>query len=115
VKAAAVFRACFLSLLGDRGALAMAFLVPVVFFLVFGEIFASSTGGELQLRLAVADEVRSPESRALVAALARDPGLRPATGSFDGNTLDRDAVRDLVRRWNCRRGPGGAGRRGAPG
>ena len=36
----AIFRAAFLLLLRDRGALLMALVVPVVFFLIFAEIFA---------------------------------------------------------------------------
>ena len=52
----AMFRAMLLTLLNDRGALIMAFVLPVLFFLVMAEIFSSASGGPLQLRVAFADE-----------------------------------------------------------
>lgn len=75
-----------LALVRDRGALAMGFLLPVVVYVVFAAIFASATGDDLQLRIALADEVASPLSRRLGAALDRDGALRvvrsaPATSA----------------------------------
>ncbi len=66
----------FLALARDRGALAMSFVLPVVVFLVFAAIFASATGDELRLKIALADEVDSPLSRRLAAALEHDGALR---------------------------------------
>ena len=63
---AAVLRALFLELRRDRGALVMAFVLPVIFFLVFAWIFAGAGGGDLRIRLAVADTVGDADTRALI-------------------------------------------------
>jgi len=75
----AMFRAMFLSLLNDRGALAMAFLLPIVFFLLLAEIFSGAAGTELQLRAVIVDEVDNELSQRLVKAL-RDGGALVAVG-----------------------------------
>ena len=72
----AVFRAMLLSLLRDPGALVMSFIMPVAFFVIFAEIFANAAGGEFELRVAVIDEVKSPESDRLLAAMRRDPDIK---------------------------------------
>jgi ABC-2 type transport system permease protein len=89
----AVFRAMLLAFLRDRAALVMSFVLPVVFFLVFGAIFSGAGGGDLRLSVAVADEVRSDVSQRLLRALLDDPAVRGA-----GQGLDAAAVRELVRR-----------------
>ncbi len=65
----AMFRAMWLTLFNDRGALVMAFFLPVLFFLVLAEIFSSTGGGPIQLRVAFADEVQNDLSTRLVEAL----------------------------------------------
>ena len=90
---AAVLRAMWLALWRDRGALVMSFVVPVVFFIVFAEVFASAAGGELRLTLALVDEVQDDDSARLAAALSADPALRPLP-----DVETRDAARSLVRR-----------------
>lgn len=89
---AAVFRAMALALSRDRGALAMSVALPVAFFLVFAAVFTGAAGAHLRLDVALCDELRSEESRRLLAALGREPALvlRDA-GSCD-------AARALVRR-----------------
>ena len=89
----AILRAAFLLLLRDRGALLMALVVPVVFFMIFAEIFATAAGDQLQLRIAIVDEVKSDESTRLLAALTAEPAIRPVPGD-----LTRESARDLVRR-----------------
>ena len=89
----AILRAAFLLLLRDRGALFMALVVPVVFFLIFAEIFATAAGDQLQLRIAIVDEVKSEDSVRLLKALAEVPAVRPVPGE-----LTRESARDLVRR-----------------
>jgi ABC-2 type transport system permease protein len=89
----AILRAAFLLLLRDRGALLMALVVPVVFFMIFAEIFATAAGEQLQLKIAIVDEVHSDESIRLLAALAAEPAITPVAG-----VLNRDTARDLVRR-----------------
>lgn len=90
----AVFRAMLLGLVRDRGALAMSFVLPAAMFLVLAMIFASATGEELRLKLAVADEVDDETSRRLVQALRADDSLE----SVGGDLLAADRVRELVRR-----------------
>jgi ABC-2 type transport system permease protein len=90
----AVFRAMLLGLVRDRAALAMSFLLPVVFFLIFAAIFAGATGEQLRLKVAVADEVDDEVSRRLVRAVAADSALRLVNESIVG----RDQVYDWVRR-----------------
>ncbi len=71
--------ACYtqwLALVRDRGALVMSFVLPVVVYVVFAAIFASASGDDLRLTVALADEVATPLSRRLVAAIERDGALR---------------------------------------
>jgi ABC-2 type transport system permease protein len=83
-----------LGLLRDRAALAMSFLLPVVFFLIFAAIFSGATGEQLRLKVALADEVRSETTARLLEALRNDPALLPV----GGDDLSAGRVRDLVRR-----------------
>jgi ABC-2 type transport system permease protein len=89
----AILRAALLLLIRDRGALFMALVVPVVFFLIFAEIFATAAGDQLQLRIAIVDEVQSEDSIRLLKALTDVPAVRPVAGA-----LNRETARDLVRR-----------------
>jgi len=90
----AVFRAMLIGLVRDRAALAMSFVLPAVFFLIFAAIFAGATGEQLRLEVAVADEVRDENSTRLVDAIAADPALLV----IGDGVLDADTVRDWVRR-----------------
>jgi ABC-2 type transport system permease protein len=92
-----MLRAALLLLFRDRGALTMVLVVPVVFFLIFAEIFATAAGDQLQLHVAIVDEVRSDDSRQRLEALIAEPAIRPVPGSLTAE-LDREAARDLVRR-----------------
>jgi ABC-2 type transport system permease protein len=89
----AAFRAMALSFVRDRGALAMSFLLPVAFFLVFAAIFSNASGQNLRLKVALADEVRSDASTRLMGAVTADPSVLRV-----GGDLAPDQVRDLVRR-----------------
>jgi ABC-2 type transport system permease protein len=90
----AVFRAMLLGLVRDRAALAMSFVLPAVFFLIFAAIFSGATGEQLRLKLAVADEVDDEISVRLLAALATDPALI----TVGEGALDADQVHEWVRR-----------------
>jgi len=90
----AVFRSMMLALIRDRAALAMSFLLPAVFFLIFAAIFAGATGEQLRLKVAVADEVGNELSQRLVRAVRGDPALL-AVGNGE---LSADQVREWVRR-----------------
>lgn len=74
----AIFRVMVLGLLRDRGALAMVFLLPPLIYMIFAAIFAGATGDELQLRVAILDEVKSPVSIRLAQAIRDEPSLRRA-------------------------------------
>jgi ABC-2 type transport system permease protein len=90
----AVFRAMVLGLTRDRAALAMTFVLPALFFLIFAAIFSGATGEQLRLKIAIADEVRDEISTRLVAALEDDPALL----RIGGGELTADEVRRLVRK-----------------
>jgi len=72
----AVFRVMILSLLRDRSALIMAFLLPPVIYLIFAAIFSVTAGGDLQLKISVLDQVRSETSQRLVQALRKSDNIR---------------------------------------
>ncbi len=74
----AIFRVMLLGLLRDRGSLAMVFLLPPLIYMIFAAIFAGATGDELQLRVAILDEVKSPVSIRLTQAIRDEPSLRRA-------------------------------------
>ncbi|MEZ5566347.1 MAG: hypothetical protein R3F24_12985 [Gammaproteobacteria bacterium] len=93
----AIVRTAMLQLWHDRGALLMALLVPVIFFLIFAEIFATAAGDQLQLRVAIVDEVQSGDSIALLHALVAVPSIHPVSGAEPGRLTRSDAT-DLVRR-----------------
>lgn len=73
----AIFRVMFLGLLRDRGALAMAFVLPPLIYMIFAAIFSGTTGGDLRPRVAIVDEVKTETSTRLVAAVAASSDLRP--------------------------------------
>ncbi len=83
---AAMVRVMALELWRDRGALVMTFLLPPLVFLIFSSVFAGTTGENIQLKLAVADIARTPDSARLTAALLKSPEIRaevvaPTTGA----------------------------------
>ncbi len=97
-----VLRVMLLSLARDRGALALSFLLPVAFFLVFAAIFGGASGDAPRIDIAIADEGRTEETGRLVRALARESALslldgsgRRATGTTPA--LTGDQVRTLVK------------------
>ena len=90
----AMFRAMFLSLLNDRGALIMAFILPIVFFLVLAEIFSGATGGEMQLRVAIASERDDELSQRFLQALTDNESITQVQRG-DASELQ---VRELVRK-----------------
>jgi ABC-2 type transport system permease protein len=88
----AMFRAMLLTLLNDRGALALAFLLPIVFFLIMAEIFSSATGVNMQLHVAFADEKGGELSRRLLDNLRANETIVVVGGP----DLDRQQVQNLV-------------------
>ncbi|MCR9137813.1 MAG: ABC transporter permease [Alphaproteobacteria bacterium] len=73
---AAVLRVMVLGLVRDRGALAMAFLLPPLIFVIFAAILSGVSGDEMRLKVAIVDEVRSNQTDRLVRAIDQEPALR---------------------------------------
>ena len=90
---AAILRAMLLGLLRDRGALLMSFFLPGVFFLIMAEIFTATGGNNLNLSVALVDEIESDVSARLISALQDSDVLELNRLGPD----DAAAVRDLVR------------------
>lgn len=72
----AMLRVMTLSLLRDRGALAMAFLLPPIIFVIFAAIFSGATGDEMRLQVALAVSEPSELTQRLEKALRAEPSLR---------------------------------------
>ena len=73
---AAAFRVMWLSLLRDRAALAMAFVLPTVIFSIFAAIFSGAIGDRVRIHLGLADLANTATTQRLVAALEAEPSLR---------------------------------------
>ena len=90
------------NLLRDRVALAMVFVLPIMFFSIFANVFGRTDMNRMsKISVAIADEDRSPQSMALVAALRADPGLnvRDSSNARTGPRApyDRALAERLVR------------------
>ncbi|WP_336488852.1 ABC transporter permease [Methylobacterium nigriterrae] len=72
----AAFRVMLLSLLRDRAALVMAFVLPTVIFAIFAAIFSGAIGDRVRIHLGLADLARTATTERLAAALEADPSLR---------------------------------------
>jgi ABC-2 type transport system permease protein len=72
----AMLRVMTLSLLRDRGALAMAFLLPPVIFVIFAAIFSGASGDAMRLRVALGIAQPSASAERLTDALRLEPSLR---------------------------------------
>ena len=90
----AVFRVMLLELLRDRGALALAFLLPPLVFVILATVFSGTGGEDLRPRIAIAVLDDGPEATALVSALRADPQLRVAEDLSDSAASLRDTVRE---------------------
>lgn len=104
----AVLQAMLRGLTRDRGALALSFVLPAVFFLVFATIFVGGGGGDgpsPSLRVALgAQDADDATARRLLDSLAREGALTPVTaegaavaGDATFTPLTPDQVRELVR------------------
>jgi len=104
---ATVMRIGWLSLVRDRVALAMTFVLPAAFFSIFQLVFGTQGGrGEVRpLRVALVDQDASEASRAFAAALEKEKALRllttarprHAAASAPAARLDRARAQELVR------------------
>jgi len=89
----AMFRVMALALWRDRGALVMTFMLPPLVFLIFSAVFAGTTGEDVKLKLAVADDAHTTASRRLVEALLADPDLRAERADPDTGEQVRKRVK----------------------
>jgi len=91
---AAAFRVMLLNLIRDRGALASSFALPAAVFVIFAVIFAGTTGGAIDLKIAVADERGTGNSTRLLEKIFDSRSLRRVRGD---EPLAAQEVRELVR------------------
>ncbi|WP_407528516.1 ABC transporter permease [Methylobacterium oryzisoli] len=107
----AAFRVMLLTLLRDRAALAMAFVLPTVIFSVFAAIFSGAVGDRVRIHLGVADEARTSSTARLLTALEADPALRLTQLSGEARTAVRRGEVDvaLVLRGDLAAGGPGTG------
>ncbi len=90
----AAFRVMLLNLIRDRGALASAFALPATVFVIFAVIFAGTTGGAINLKVAVADARGSEASTKFVQEIFTSPSLVRMRAN---DSLEAADVRELVR------------------
>lgn len=88
-----MFKVMALYLWRDRAALAMAFFLPPLVFLIFSAVFAGMSGADVKLQVAVADLAHTRASARLQAALLADKDLRAEAA----NPATLAAVRAQVR------------------
>ncbi len=84
----AVMRVMALHLIRDRGALAMAFVLPPIIFVIFAAIFSGTSGDELRLKVALGVAQPSELSNRLETALRAEPSLR----FLPTNSVDQPAI-----------------------
>ncbi|WP_232631353.1 ABC transporter permease [Methylobacterium sp. Leaf118] len=73
---AAALRVMWLSLLRDRAALTMAFVLPTVIFSIFAAIFSGAMGDRIRIHLGLTDLAGTATTQRLVTALEAEPSLR---------------------------------------
>ena len=105
---ALIVRNSWMQLRRDRAAQILAFVVPIAFFSIFAVIFGGGgnrMNGTSRVAVAVVDEDQTEKSRALVAALSADSGLRVVTapparaaGKPSSDPLTRATAEQMVKR-----------------
>jgi ABC-2 type transport system permease protein len=88
----AMLRVMTLSLLRDRGALAMAFLLPPVIFVIFAAIFSGASGDAMRLRVVLGVAQPSAAADRLTDALRLEPSLRFLPETQPGSAEVADMV-----------------------
>lgn len=76
----AMLRVMALSVIRDRGALALAFLLPPIIFIIFATIFSGSSGEEMRLHVAYGSGINTASIERLERALRDDASLRVLPG-----------------------------------
>jgi ABC-2 type transport system permease protein len=88
----AMLKVMALSLVRDRGALAMAFLLPPTIFVIFAAIFSGTSGDELRLQVAYGSEVVTETAERFEAAVRDEPSLRVRAETYASAEAVRAAV-----------------------
>lgn len=91
---AAIFRVMLLGVLRDRGAFAMAFVLPPLIYVIFASIFSVAAGGDLRVKVAIVDQARTEASRRLIDALQQSHDIRIAAKQ----PADTEQMEEMVRR-----------------
>ena len=95
----AFFIAMLLTLVRDRAALVMAFVLPAAFFVIFALIFVGASGGDITVRLAISDEQASDASTRFVEGLIDHAQIEAlGAGAFTSaevKSLVRDDAADV--------------------
>jgi len=89
----AVFKVMWLRLWRDKGALILAFVLPGFIFAIFAAIFANASGGNLDIRVAFANESAAQDAQAFSIAL-KDSNL--ISVSFDEGWTEEN-IKNRVR------------------
>lgn len=89
----AVFKIMWLRLWRDKGALILAFVLPGFIFTIFAAIFANASGGNLDIRVALAD-VSTAQDAQVFSATLKDSEL--ISVSFDEDWTEED-IKNRVR------------------
>ena len=93
-----LLRLGWLNLKRDRVAQALTFLLPIVFFSIFANVFGGRGGDATpRITMAIADEDHSEFSRRLIAALQQEKALRLRETKIDAPPVDRAEAKRLVR------------------
>ena len=88
----ALLKVMTLGLVRDRGAFAMAFVLPALIFAIFAAIFSGTSGDEMRLKVAVVDRVVSAETETLLVAMGAEPSLR----LLEPVAADESQLRQLI-------------------
>ena len=84
----AVFKVMALRLLRDRGALVLAFILPGFIYAVFAAIFSTASGGNLDMRVALAVTNNSAQTLSLSQEIQRQTGFSVSYNpSWDANDI----------------------------
>ena len=81
----------------DRGALALAFGLPPLMFLVFAEVFSGAGDSDLDMRVALLDSAQTPLTRQIGEAIAALDGIEPVEHALTADAAGAAGLEDLVR------------------
>ena len=92
-----VVRTGWMNLRRDRAAMMLTFIVPIVFFSIFYGVFGSQRSGTPKVRLAIADEDHSENSKRLVTALRTESALTLVGAPKNAQPFTASTAEEYVR------------------